>query len=240
MVKKAYLPTQHGAWAMLALPYLLGLAAAASVRPQHALLFACWLLAYLLSYPLLQWIRTRKAERYKHPVLLYGGLLLPLGVWLAFDAPELLWYALALAPLFLINLYFARANNERALTNDLAAVVMFCSIVFPVVHLGGGDLQSRALDMFVLSTLYFAGTVFYVKTIIRERNNPRYYAYSLAYHAAAGAAAAVLVDWRFAFVFFALLLRAAVIPKLGFTPKRTGLTEFLFVALMYVSAILIV
>ena len=238
-MKKAYLPTQHGAWAMLALPFLMGLAAAASPRPQHALLFVCWLLAYLLSYPLLQWIRTRKPERYKHPVLLYGGLLLPLSAWLAAGAPELLWYALALGPLFLVNLYFARANNERALTNDLAAVVMFCSIVFPVAHLGGGDLQSRALDMFILSSLYFAGTVFYVKTIIRERNNPRYYAYSLAYHAAAGAAAAALVDWRFAFVFLALLVRAAVFPKLGFSPKRTGLTEIVFVALVYVSAMLI-
>ena len=237
-MKKAYVPTQHGAWSMLALPYLLGLAASPSVRPAHALLFACWLAAYLLSYPVLQWIRTGKSERYKEPAFLYGGLLLALGAGLLAAAPELIWFALALLPLFLVNLYYARTNNERALANDLAAVVMFSSVVFPVAHLGGGDVLGRAPDMFALSILYFAGTVFYVKTVIRERNNPRYYMYSVVYHLAAGAAAAILIDWRFVFLFLVLTARAAAFPKLGFTPKKTGITEFIFSVLVLACAVL--
>lgn len=50
---KKYIPNQHGAWAMLVLPFLFGVAAS---RGQliHIPLFVCWLLIYLFSFPLLQ------------------------------------------------------------------------------------------------------------------------------------------------------------------------------------------
>lgn len=50
---KKYIPNQHGAWAMLVLPFLFGVAASQG-QPIHIPLFACWLLIYLFSFPLLQ------------------------------------------------------------------------------------------------------------------------------------------------------------------------------------------
>lgn len=54
---KKYIPNQHGAWAMLVLPFLLGVAASKG-QFIHIPLFICWLLIYLFSFPLLQGVKT--------------------------------------------------------------------------------------------------------------------------------------------------------------------------------------
>ena len=90
---KHYIPNQHGAWAMLVLPFLFGMAAS-TPGWIHALLFACWLLIYLLMFPLLQWVRTGKGDRYRKPALLYGTLLVPAGTALALLRPDVILMAL--------------------------------------------------------------------------------------------------------------------------------------------------
>lgn len=134
---KKYIPNQHGAWAMLVLPFLFGVAAS---RGQliHIPLFVCWLLIYLFSFPLLQGVKTRKFKRYAQPLKLYGILLLPLIIYLVAAEPVLLWFVLPLVPLFAVNLYYARTKNERALLNDISAIVAFCLIIYPVFYVGQG------------------------------------------------------------------------------------------------------
>src|SRR5690606_16925575 len=107
--KKAegYLPGQHGAWAMLIIPFVLGMAAAGPAWI-HAPLFAAWLLIYLFSYPFLQWIKTKKRQVYLKPMLLYGGLLLPFAVLVAVWEPRLIRWVPMFIPLFAVNTWFAR------------------------------------------------------------------------------------------------------------------------------------
>ncbi|MFI5669116.1 hypothetical protein [Streptomyces sp. NPDC051704] len=71
---------------------------------------------------------------------------------------------------------------------------------------------------------YFAGTVPYVKTMIRERNSRAYRRGSVAYHAAALAAAACLSP-RLAIPFAAYLARAAVLPGRALRPPVVGAVE---------------
>ncbi|MCY0948437.1 hypothetical protein [Streptomyces sp. H27-S2] len=74
------------------------------------------------------------------------------------------------------------------------------------VRVLAGEAESAAPALACL--LYFAGTVPYVKTMIRERNSRAYHRGSAAYHAVALAVAACLSPWL-ALPFAAYLARAA-------------------------------
>ncbi|MCI3921217.1 YwiC-like family protein [Paenibacillus sp. TRM 82003] len=239
-MKGAYVPNQHGAWAMLVLPFLLGVAASGA-QPAHLLFFACWLLAYLASFPALLWIRTGRSDRSRGPLLLYGTLLVPLAAALLYAHPFLLWFGVVALPLFAVNVRFARANRERAFANDLAAIVLFCAVVFPVASIGSevGVPWRAAVDMFAISFAYFVGTAFYVKTIIREKGNAAFYRWSVAYHAVAAIGVAVAIDAWLALPFAVLLARAAWLPGRGLSVKRTGMLEIAFAVMVYGAVLLI-
>lgn len=233
-----YIPNQHGAWAMLIVPFLFGLSAG-SIGWMQLLLFIGWLLIYLFSFPLLQWIKTGKAARYKQPVLVYGACLLPVVCALVWYRPALLLYGAALIPFFLIPAYYAKTKNERALLNDMVAVLLFSSFVYPVVYLGGGESWRHAHELFAVSAVYFAGTVFYVKTVIREKNNPRFYAASLIYHVAAIVAMGLL-EPMLMLPFGILFVRAALLPKRGIKAKQSGIAEIGFSAMLVMMTLLLV
>ncbi|WP_237167855.1 YwiC-like family protein [Paenibacillus yonginensis] len=233
-----YIPKQHGAWAMLVLPFLAG--AVSEGKMIHIPLFLCWLFIYLFSFPVLQWIKTGNKARYRGPALLYGVILLPLtAILIAFD-PMLIGYGVLLLVFFIPNIYYAKTKNERALLNDFTAVLVFCSFIFPVVYVGKGGSRSygEAAELFALLSAYFIGTVLYVKTVIREKNNPRFYYASITYHLLnIGIAAAV--NLYMIFPAMILLLRAAWFPTLSLKVKQIGMAEFGFAALIYGSILFV-
>ncbi|WP_438492604.1 YwiC-like family protein [Paenibacillus sp. IHBB 3054] len=234
---RKYIPNQHGAWAMLILPFLFGVA---SSKGQfiHIPLFVCWLLIYLFSFPLLQWVKTGKLERYLQPMRVYGILLLPFILYLVIAEPKLLGFVLPLVPLFAVNLYYAKTKNERALLNDICAILAFCLIIYPVFYVGKGEGWGAVTELFLLSVLYFIGTALYVKTVIRERNNIRFYYGSVLYHLLFAVAGLLLFPSLLAPLVI-LLLRAAILPKTGITAKRTGMIEIGFSLMLYVSVLVL-
>jgi len=230
-MKKGYVPSQHGAWAMLLIPFLFGMLAAKPAA-LHALLFLGWLLVYLCSYPLLQWIRTRKWQVYGKPLTVYGSLLLPIGVALFALRPALIGMALLFIPLFVVNGYYARRNRERSLVNDLAAVMQFSLIVFVAYQVGGGSNWRLAGELFGFSVLYFTGTVFYVKTMIREKHNVKYYRLSVGYHLALLVAAAIWLPPGVLVPLAILLIRAIWSPRTKLTVKQSGMLEIAYSVLV--------
>ncbi|QUL56357.1 YwiC-like family protein [Paenibacillus tritici] len=234
---KKYIPNQHGAWAMLVLPFLLGVAASKG-QFIHIPLFICWLLIYLFSFPLLQAVKTRRFARVAGPLKVYGILLVPFALYLVIVQPVLLGFVLLLLPLFAVNLYYARTKNERALLNDIAAIVAFCLVIYPVFYVGRGESWQAVNELFVLAVLYFTGTAFYVKTVIRERNNPRFYYGSVGYHLLFTAAGLFLFP-SLLVPLLILLLRAAILPRTGITAKRTGIIEIGFSVMLYVSVLVL-
>lgn len=235
-MRSVYIPRQHGAWAMLILPLLFGVIASGPVW-QHALLFLAWLLAYLFADAGLQWIRTHRRASYLGPLRLYGGLLLPVGAALLILEPELLLFLPLLVPLMLVNVYYARRNRERAFMNDLAAVVTFSLMTFAAFRVGDGTDLRLASELFALSLLYFTGTIFYVKTMIREKNNPAFYRYSVAYHGAFLAVAVLMYPSAVIAAAALLLIRAVVSPRLKLTIKTIGMLEIAGAVLMLVSVL---
>lgn len=234
-VRRAYVPKQHGAWAMLAVPFWFGMIASGA-KPIHALLFAVWLTAYLLSYPLLQWVRTKKTSLYGRPTFVYAALLAASASALVAIRPDLARWLPAFVPLFLVNIAYAAQNRERAFWNDIAAVVQFSLIVFVAYDAGGGRDWALVGELFALSLLYFAGTVFFVKTIIRERHNRRFYRLSVAYHAAAVAVAAAWFPPGVLPPLVVLFIRAVWTPRTRLSVKQTGMLEIAYAVLVAVFA----
>jgi hypothetical protein len=220
--RRRFIPPQHGAWAMLAVPYLAGLIAAGYRWPDLPLAGA-WLAGYLLSYFVFQAVKSRRPARYRTQLLVYASVAVPLTALVLAARPAVLWYAPAYAALFAVNAWYAARRRERALANDLVAVLQSCLIV-PVVATIAGRPPSTVLPVFVLCLAYFAGTVFYVKTMIRQRGNRTYQRWSAGYHLVALAAAAWVSPWA-AGLFAWLLARAILLPLRGWSPRRVGLVE---------------
>ncbi|GGY32548.1 hypothetical protein GCM10010363_11400 [Streptomyces omiyaensis] len=118
-----------------------------------------------------------------------------------------------------MNVLHARRNRERALANGLVAVVPARGMLLVAPRAPAGGL-APALACLLSS----AGTVPYVKTMIRERNSEAYRRGSVAYRAAALAAAALLDPWLAA-PFALRLARAAVLPGRGLRVPVVGAVE---------------
>lgn len=237
-MKSGFIPNQHGAWAMQIVPFVLGVAAAGPVW-LHVPLFLFWLFAYLFSFAFLQGIRTKRWHRQRKPLLLYGAALAAAGLALLAGKPSLLMWVPVFMPLFLVNCLFSHLNQERAFLNDLAAVVQFHLIIFVAVAAADGSDWPAAWTLAACSLLYFVGTIFYVKTIIRERHNPVYYGMSVVYHALLPLAGGLLFrSWLLAAMYALFLLRAVWVPKTGLKVKVSGMMEVGLALLFTICAIL--
>jgi hypothetical protein len=245
--RRQFVPPQHGAWAMLVLPYLAGVAVAGFRWPDIPLLGA-WVAGYLLSYYALQAVKTRRPARFRDQLLLYGAITVPLATVVVLARPEVLWYAPGYALLLAVNVWYAWRRDERALLNDIASVAQSCLIVFvtaTVAAVPAGEVLVAFLAVFG----YFTGTVFYVKTMIRERESVTYRRVSVAYHAvafgvvtwAAASGWSGVTAWGGALlvaVFGWLLVRAWALPGRGLSPKRVGVIEIVNSVLVLVAVTL--
>ena len=82
-------------------------------------------------------------------------------------------------------------------------------------------------DLGIVS-LYFAGTVFYVKTMIRERGSVLWMRVSVGFHFGLLAVVLLMHYWWLVGVAAAALMRSIVVPRLEWTPKRIGMVEIVF------------
>jgi hypothetical protein len=209
---------------MLVVPFLVGVLLAGPAWV-HLPLLVAWLGGYLLSYYVLLAVKTRRLSRVWPQVRFYAVVtVLPAALVLAVR-PALLWFAPAFAALLGVNAWYAWRRDDRALVNDLASVVQGCLMV-PVAAVAAGEPATSTTGAFLTVLLYFAGTVLYVKTMIRERGRASYLRASIGYHAAAVVAATALaVPLVVPFAWF--LVRAAVLPRRALSPKQVGIVEIL-------------
>ncbi|MGW0908764.1 YwiC-like family protein [Streptomyces sp. NPDC002853] len=218
---RRWLPHQHGAWAMLVVPFLTGMLLG-TPTPWHAVLLLAWLLGYLASFHVQQWLRLRRnsrnpraARRHVLPARVFGLALLPPAVALVVHAPWLLAAGACAMPFLAVNGAYAWRNRERALPNGIAAVIPACGMLPVALLLGGGDL-GHAWRPALACLLYFAGTVLYVKTMIRERGSSRYRRASAVWHAGAAAVTYAMHLSAALVVFFGVcFLRAVWMPTRG-------------------------
>lgn len=238
---KLFLPKQHGAWAMLLIPYWLGVIASGFVW-QHIPFFIGWLLLYLATYPLLLLFKGKKIPFYAKWACIYFIpaillLLVPL-----FTRPTIVWFGIAMVPFFCLNAYFSKRNQDRAFLNDLSAILVFGISGLASSYLPTGEVSSKSILIFIASTLFFVGSTFYVKTMIREKKSQTYKKLSWVYHILVVIGWVVVGQWLVAIANLASLGRAIYFYGKPYSVKKVGILEIvnatIFFLIMAVAIIL--
>lgn len=237
---RRWIPNQHGAWAFLITPVVVGSIVAGGGNWQQLLLLVGWLAGYCFNFyfglTVKSWRRSDRFERYRPQQLTYGAIAGVTAAALLLDAPQLAWAGSILLPVFAANLWFISARRERLWLNDLLGVVAATAMGGAAVWLGVGAIPTAAWQMLGCLAAYFAGTVWYVKTMIRERGKRSWLIGSVLWHIAALIATWFVSPW-YLVGFIPALVRAAALPGRQLTPKQVGFIEIgLTLAIAWVAA----
>lgn len=238
---------------MLAVPSVVGLAPSHGAQfPGRLVLIAALVVGYFCFNAVTLLIKSarRRRQALVAPTLVYGvATAALLAVAAVLLGPRVLTWALAYAPLALAALILVWMRQERSVVSGgltVAAATLFATtLAHPdflayVEHWSApGNVVSRWTT--IIAFLYFFGTVWAVKTMIRQRGSLWWWGGSIAYHLVALLVVGVAVGLGrlgLAYVaFFALTtLRATALPKLGplasvprtFSPMTLGLVELAF------------
>lgn len=219
---RRWLPPQHGAWALLLLPFGIGVLRAGPGWI-HLPLLVAWLGGYLLSYYGQLALKTRSTSRVRPQLLGYGTVTVAAAALVLVLRPSLAWSGFAFAPLLAVNVIYAWEGEDRALANGLASVAQSSLMTFVAVAAVGTPLGS-VTPIVVALLLYFAGSLLYVKTMIRERGDRGYLWASIGFHVVALVLAGVL-NLALLVPFAWFLARAVVLPRRTPSVKQVGLLE---------------
>lgn len=205
---RAWVPRQHGAWGMLAIPPLVGLAVG-GWSWVDLLVIPAWWAAYLTYWAWTQWLRTRsdrKRALLLPPLVLYTMVTAGLGLMTLAAAPYLLRWATVLLPLAAVAAHQVWRGKERSLLSGVVTTVTASLMTAVVYDLGTGGrggwlglgaeastLRGASPDgsltgwswawlVTAFLTAYFVGTVPYVKSMIRGRGDRGLLAGSVAFH----------------------------------------------------------
>lgn len=213
--RKAWVPNQHGAWAMLVMPAIVGWVVG-GFSWKNLLLVPAWLGAYLTYWAWSQWLRTRSPRRRKlliPPLVVYTGFTAVLGLITILLAPYLLQWAVVFLPLFLVAGWEVWRGRERSLLSGLsttAAASLMAAVTYQLAVGGAGGFLGTGAGAEALRgaspngaltgwpwmwlvtasvVAYFCLSVPYIKLMIRERFNTRLLAWTVAVHAVCAAVA---------------------------------------------------
>lgn len=225
---KVYIPREHGAWSIWITPFTIG----ALLFPWTKLFlfaFVGALCLYISSAPLLALVRSKRIKESPFPSFFIfstlGSLFIGYLVWLS---PELILYGVLILPLFIINLYFAKEKKERLLLNDLTAIIALSSVSMFIVHVGHGYFHWIGVKIWLLSIVYFMGTVFYVKSSIREKGNSLFKKQGYAYHSLIVLLPFLFGYWWISVLFLPSSLKYWLTPrKMEIRPLAIGIVEII-------------
>jgi hypothetical protein len=245
------LPDQHGAWGFLLLPVVLGVVVG-GWSPAVLVLALAWVAAYPLTWAVTSVLAAPRPQRFRRALVVWSVVAVPAAVAAVVLRPWLLYVGAAYVALFLVNLWFARHRRERALANDLVLVAE-CTAMVPVVvgvaAAGGWAVpiavmtEPAVLVVALACALTLVGSTLHVKSLIRERRNPRYARASRSYAVASVVAMTAVVgvtevDWPLVLPFVALAVRAFVVRDPRLRPARIGLVELACLLLLAACAFL--
>lgn len=219
-----FLPKQHGAWAMLIIPFWLGVAASGFLW-QHIPFFFGWLFLYLATYPLLLLFKKKKIPFYTKWAVIYLIPALLLLMIVLVSRPTIIYFGLIMIPFFFINAYFSSKNNDRAFLNDVSAILTFSIAGLASSFFYNGSINNQTILIFIASILFFTGSTFYVKTMIREKKNEQFKWISWGYHIAVPIIWVALGQWIVAIAFVPSLVRAFYMYGKPYSAKQVGIYE---------------
>lgn len=173
---KLKLPREHGAWAMLYVPFVLGVAVAGKINWAVLLLLLATTALFISREALRVWWRARTREREDTEagrlLLCYLALAAAAGWPLLFA-----WRRFWLVPLGLVGVVLLLINGkqatrleERALGSELLAICGLTLTAPASYYVARGAWEATACWLWLLSACYFASSVFYIKLRIYSLN----------------------------------------------------------------------
>ena len=218
---RQWVPHQHGAWAMLAVPFLLGVAASA-VGPWQLALAVASVAGYLASATGQAWLRARRREPFTLPLAAYGAVFGGLGLALVAAFPALLLALVVLGPTTALIVAGAKPGTRRDAVNSLAQAAQALVLVPSAAWVSGAFDPSRVAIASAVGIAYLLGTVLVVRSVLRERNSRSFTALSVGFHTLLTVAALPLGP-AWAVLAAGLTARAAALPsaarRLAGTPR---------------------
>ena len=208
---RMWIPRQHGAWAMLAVPLLLGIAATGP-GAWHLVLAVAAVAGYLAAATAQVWLRARRRPDLGPSLVVYGAAATVSAAALVVAFPALLLGVVVVLPAGALVVRGARPGTPRDLVNSLGQVAI-ALVLAPAAGWVSGAWDGPAVVAATgVAGGYLVGTVLVVRSVIRERGNRGFAALSVAFHAACTAVAAVTLAWPYAVLFAALTARAVALP----------------------------
>ena len=230
-----WVPNQHGAWAMLATPLVVGVLAGGFAWV-HVPLTLLWFCGYFAFFAAGLWLKSGRKARFRPPVLVYAAACVPLAAAVLLAQPALLRWAPAFVPFLVVGLVEAARRRDRSLLSG-AATTLAASLMTAVAYdAGPGHDWTRAWQLTAVVAAYHLGVLVHVKSLIRERRNPAYARANVGLHAALTVAAAFLA-WPLVVVGVLLTARAALAARVAPSPKQVGIAELGFNVLVVVVAL---
>ncbi len=160
------LPREHGAWAVLAAPILVGFAAAGGGSWGIVLAFVCAALGGFCLRTPLQALLSPAPPAGAGAWLAVYALLAAAGagvLFLRYERWSLLAFALPAGAALAFNLRQNLSRKALSLPNEIVGIAALC-LGAPAAHYaGGGELSLTSAVVWTISFLYFVGPVFHVK-----------------------------------------------------------------------------
>ena len=138
----------------------------------------------------------------------------------------------------LYSKYVLRSSkNERALLNDVSAIIVFCIGGLVSYYFSMKLIDKTALFIALISFYIFLGSTFYVKTMIREKNNPKYRYISWGYHIMLTVIVFAINPWC-SLIFIPSVIRAIILYGKNFYYKSRDFRNCEFCIFLIITAII--
>lgn len=191
----AWLPSQHGSWAIILLPSFYGMYFGGFSVAQISLI-ATWFFGFLFAQSFIYFNRkAKKSTADLLPLKIYGSLS-ALNAVITFALLPRIIYWLPIYAVFLAVIFFDILNKKehdlRALNLQVLASCLLAFVSYDIAQphaLFIGLYEGIIADSFISLSIataylfaYFVGTTIYVKSLIRKRRDIRYTYASITYH----------------------------------------------------------
>ena len=179
LIRHPIIPREHGAWAMLLMPFMVGAGVAPQLGWNILLLLLAIILLFSARYALAKLraaMRTRRAASSTARaailwLIIYIGIAAILGIplLLIYQQWGLLPLAAIAALLLALHLWLQERRLERSTTGELLGIAGLSLTAPAAYYAGAGQFDTTAMLLWLLTLLYSGSSVFYVKMKVRHR-----------------------------------------------------------------------
>ena len=246
---QGWMPNQHGAWFMLFIPPLMGLI----LQPSWAALplLITWWAGYFTYFAITIWVKGRLRTKHLPPVLTYGAITALAGIAALITQWQLIAWLPIFAPIIAVAVYETIKRRERSLASGWSTVLAAAMMLPTMASIStNGTPAAVSADLWWATAwfaLYFGGSIYYVKTLIRDFGNHARFIQSVGFHAAVfiGAIALAVAQphtWPVAVVGALLAARSYAVPRAAqrrgkrIPPKYVGMVDGVVTVFVVVAA----